>query len=30
MESTGVYYLPFYLMPVEAGIDFYLVNARHA
>lgn len=29
MESTGVYYLPFYLMLEEAGIEVYLVNARH-
>lgn len=29
MESTGVYYLPFYLMCEEAGIEPYLVNARH-
>lgn len=29
MESTGVYYLPFYLMLEEAGIEPYLVNARH-
>jgi transposase len=28
MESTGVYYLPFYLMLEEAGIEPYLVNAR--
>jgi len=29
MESTGVYYLTFYLMLEEAGIEAYLVNARH-
>lgn len=29
MESTGIYYLPFYLMLEEAGIEPYLVNARH-
>jgi len=29
MESTGVYYLPFYLMLEEAGIEPYLVNAKH-
>lgn len=29
MESTGVYYLIFYLMCEEAGIEPYLVNARH-
>jgi transposase len=29
MESTGVYYLTFYLMLEEAGIEPYLVNARH-
>lgn len=29
MESTGVYYLTFYLMCEEAGIEPYLVNARH-
>lgn len=29
MESTGVYYLPFYIMLEEAGIEPYLVNARH-
>lgn len=29
MESTGVYYLPFYLMLEDAGIEPYLVNAKH-
>jgi transposase len=29
MESTGVYYLTFYLMCEQAGIEPYLVNARH-
>ncbi len=29
MESTGVYWLPLYLMLEEAGIEPYLVNARH-
>jgi transposase len=29
MESTGIYYLTFYLMCEEAGIEPYLVNARH-
>jgi transposase len=29
MESTGVYYLPFYLLLEESGIEAYLVNARH-
>jgi transposase len=29
MECTGVYYLTFYLMLEEAGIEPYLVNARH-
>lgn len=29
MECTGVYYLPFYLLLEEAGIEPYLVNARH-
>lgn len=29
MESTGVYYLTFYLMCEEAGIEPFLVNARH-
>jgi len=29
MESTGVYYLTFYLLLEEAGIEPYLVNARH-
>jgi transposase len=29
MESTGVYWLPLYLMLEEAGIDAYLVNAKH-
>jgi transposase len=30
MESTGVYYVPLYLKLEEAGIEPYLVNARHA
>jgi transposase len=29
MESTGVYWLNLYLMLEEAGIEPYLVNARH-
>lgn len=29
MESTGVYWLPLYLMLEEVGIDVYLVNAKH-
>ena len=29
MESTGIYWLPLYLMLEEAGIEPYLVNARH-
>ena len=29
MESTGVYWLPLYIMLEEAGIEPYLVNARH-
>jgi transposase len=29
MESTGVYWLNLYLKLEEAGIDPYLVNARH-
>lgn len=29
MESTGVYWLALYLMLEEAGIEPYLVNARH-
>lgn len=29
IESTGVYWLNFYLMLEEAGIDPYLVNAKH-
>jgi transposase len=29
MESTGVYWLPLYIMLEEAGIDTYLVNAKH-
>jgi transposase len=29
MESTGVYWLPLYLMLEEAGIEPYLVNAKH-
>ena len=30
MESTGVYWLNLFLMLEEAGIEPYLVNARHA
>lgn len=30
MESTGVYWLALYLMLEEAGIEPYLVNAKHA
>ncbi len=29
MESTGVYWLALYIMLEEAGIDVYLVNAKH-
>lgn len=29
MESTGIYWLNLYLMLEEAGIEAYLVNARH-
>lgn len=29
MESTGVYWVPLYLLLEEAGIEVYLVNARH-
>ncbi len=29
MESTGVYWLALYLMLEEAGIDVFLVNAKH-
>lgn len=29
MESTGVYWLPLYLMLEDAGIEPYLVNAKH-
>lgn len=29
MESTGIYWLVLYLMIEEAGIDVYLVNAKH-
>lgn len=29
MENTGVYWLNLYLMLVEAGIEPYLVNAKH-
>lgn len=28
MESTGIYWLPLYLMLEEAGIEVYLVNAK--
>lgn len=30
MESTGIYWLNLYLMLEEAGIEPYLVNAKHA
>ncbi len=30
MESTGVYWLSLYIMLEEAGIEPYLVNAKHA
>src|SRR3989304_3540663 len=30
MESTGVYWLALYIMLEEAGIEPYLVNAKHA
>jgi transposase len=29
MESTGVYWLPLYIMLEQAGIEPYLVNAKH-
>ena len=29
MESTGVYWLALYIMLEEAGIEVYLVNAKH-
>jgi transposase len=29
MESTGIYWLALYLMLEEAGIDVFLVNAKH-
>lgn len=29
MESTGVYWLPLYIMLEESGIEPYLVNAKH-
>jgi len=29
MESTGVYWLPLYIMLEDAGIEPYLVNAKH-
>jgi len=29
MESTGVYWLPLYILLEEAGMDPYLVNAKH-
>jgi transposase len=29
MESTGIYWLPLYLMLEEAGIEVYLVTAKH-
>ena len=28
MESTGIYWLPLYLMLEDAGIEVYLVNAK--
>lgn len=30
IESTGVYYVPLYIKLEQAGIEPYLVNARHA
>lgn len=30
MESTGVYWLCLYVMLEEAGVEVYLVNAKHA
>jgi transposase len=30
LESTGIYWLPLYLLLEEAGIEPYLVNAAHA
>jgi transposase len=30
MESTGVYWIPLYELLIAAGIEVYLVNARHA
>jgi transposase len=30
MESTGVYWIPLYELLIVAGIEVYLVNARHA
>jgi transposase len=29
MESTGIYWLPLYLMLEDAGLDVFLVNAKH-
>jgi transposase len=29
MESTGVYWIPLYQKLEAAGIEVYLVNARH-
>lgn len=29
MESTGIYWLPLYLMLEDAGVDVYLVNAKN-
>ncbi len=29
MESTGIYWVSFYIMLEEAGIEVYLVNAKH-
>ena len=29
MESTGIYWLPLYLMLEEAGLEVYLVTAKH-
>ena len=30
MESTGVYWIPLYELLIGAGVEVYLVNARHA
>jgi len=29
MQSTGVYWLPAYEIPIEEGLEVFLVNARH-